>query len=437
MFNAINRELDSHQTKLNQRLLIAVKQNKTDLLKELLDCGADPNSKFSENNQPAIIRAIQYGYIKVLILLLKANVNINVVDNEGYTPLMRSMMRKNISVFNILLEYANCDINAFYHHPVYMKEKTLCTPLMFSLIRNCYENKSEDNFVSRQMMEKLLNFENINITDSFGRSALMLAAQYNNDETVLLKLIDTGADLYAVDKKGRTPLMYAVCNFKSVIPLSIFLNLDSSKDYINSIDRKNKTALMYAAANSFNPLFMISTLANINVDLTCHDVFGKSALDYACSTLAKKKLEEKIAASIFYPHMKNQAYLRKVCSLDINERIIINGEDSIIDIEFISKEDLKQKILTTDFIAEVIDHHFYKCNDSYRVGFFSGNKYSISYPVHETQWKLFFEDGTEEFITIINKSTKSLLNSLNFQERKAWLQEHADTYEEFNNCSIS
>lgn len=88
------------------------------------------------------------------------------------------------------------------------------------------------------------------------------------------KAVDTGADINARTKDGKTPLMYAAYGNKN--PKVIKVLLDASAD-INARDKDESTPLMYAASNNKNPE-IIKALLEAGADVNARDKNGWTSL---------------------------------------------------------------------------------------------------------------------------------------------------------------
>jgi hypothetical protein len=154
--------------------------------------------------------------------LLKEGADVNVRDEQGWTPLHHAAMRGAASVVLLLLE-KGADVNA----------------------------RASD-----------------------GATPLHMAAAYSNPNVVDL-LISKGADVNAKDNSGRTPLHYAVMN-SSLSTVELLL---SRKANPNAADNEGRTPLHYAVEREAISIvkYLIKKHANINI----RDKYGKTPLDIA------------------------------------------------------------------------------------------------------------------------------------------------------------
>lgn len=174
-------------------LMYAVRENNDDILEMLLRAGANIDKKNSDG-QTVLMLAIEYGQKDMVELLLTEGADIRKKDKNGCTPLHYAARYYQLDILEILLKQGasinvtdNLGHNAFYYIIKYQK----------------YNILTFINFL-------LHNDINVNHRDIEGKTPLMYAARYSSDPVVLLKLIEAGANINAIDKyKGMTPLMIA------------------------------------------------------------------------------------------------------------------------------------------------------------------------------------------------------------------------------------
>lgn len=277
-------------------LLKYVRQGNLPLVSQLLEQGVDPDF-YPGNVNPPLIIALWMGHKQIFLKLLQFNANPCVCDIQGYSALMLSMILEDDFFFYALME-CSPEVNGFYNHPFSMNEKTLCTPLMFSVLRDgFFVGKSE--YVGFSMFNSLINSEHIDLRDTVGRTALMYGAQFSNNELILLELV-CKSNLNIRDNSLRTPLMYSAMNEKSMFA---FLLLLPQQD-VNFANCEGKTALMYAAQNPKFSTFMVQHLLNHGARLDRTDNCNKKAVHYAVCDKTKELLTFNV------PRTKSSAELK-------------------------------------------------------------------------------------------------------------------------------
>jgi len=100
-----------NKTNLDLNLVTKVFYGTSEVVKELLDKGADANAHYS-NGTTALMCAASSGKIEIVKLLLGRGADVNMKNKEGETALMSAAARKgNADVINLLLD-RGADINA-------------------------------------------------------------------------------------------------------------------------------------------------------------------------------------------------------------------------------------------------------------------------------------------------------------------------------------
>lgn len=169
-----------------------------------------------------LLKACQNGQKGVVMAFLKKDgVNVNAVDEIGFSPL---------------------------HY--------VCKKGYRDIVKLLLDKEADVNLISNQSI-----------------TPLHMAAVSGNKEIVKL-LTDAGADLNATDKEGKTPLIYAV-EAKKAECARFFV--ESGAD-TTIMDNQNHTALDYA-----NALGMVQLIESIAKDNSGNaDAFGNTPLHQAC-----------------------------------------------------------------------------------------------------------------------------------------------------------
>ena len=108
------------------------------------------------------------------------------------------------------------------------------------------------------------------------QTPLMQASKYNSPEVVQF-LIDSGANVNAGDKDGKTALMYACESNTEVEVVRILITKNAD---VNAQTNKGKTALMFACESNKN-MKIVDSLEKAGADLKAKTKDGKTALYYA------------------------------------------------------------------------------------------------------------------------------------------------------------
>lgn len=166
---AVGADVNVKNERGDPALIVAVawSYGDTEIIKLLLERGADVNAKESSLGATALAFAISSGHTEIVRLLLENGADINTKDINGYTPLIEATFNNEIEIGRLLLE-KGADINA--------KDLRGMTALMFATIK--------DNI---EIVRLLLQYgADVNIVDNHNYTALMLAMMSRNAEIVEL-----------------------------------------------------------------------------------------------------------------------------------------------------------------------------------------------------------------------------------------------------------
>lgn len=118
----------------------------------------------------------------------------------------------------------------------------------------------------------------VNCTNEWGMSPLMLAAQYNTHVVVLKALLKEGADLFAVEPKYRSNALHLAAN-KCSNPKVIAALIEAGAD-INARNYLGETPLIMAVLQNDNTR-IFSQLITCGADIRICDWQGHNVMEYA------------------------------------------------------------------------------------------------------------------------------------------------------------
>ncbi|NXV94964.1 RN5A ribonuclease, partial [Calonectris borealis] len=226
----------------------AVQANEEDLVRLLLDKGACPHAR-KDNGGTAFTEAAIVGNVNILELLLDHGLNINDHDDNGFTAFMEAAWygRKEALKFlyskgaNVNLRRAASEEKAKLHKGGATALMDACRERHFSAVETLVQEMGAD----------------VNICDNRGRNALIHALKkggakerYESAVSIGHFLLDHGVDVNSKDECGKSALILAV-EMRS--PDLVKALLEKGEIDIDDADEKGNTALMVAVEeNDYN-----------------------------------------------------------------------------------------------------------------------------------------------------------------------------------------
>lgn len=160
-----------------------------------------------------------------------------------------------------------------------------------------------------------------------------------NDTKNLKDLIDKGFCEDIVDKKGRTPLMYAIKK-KNINIISMLLESDTIKKDINKKDKKGNTALVYAVRYlEREQLFrVVRMLLKNGASAYLQDEYSKSIFDYyKDESMVKQLLKNEKNITEKHCVVRNKQQLRWENLSDTKLKNITKEEIEVLTKEYVDK----------------------------------------------------------------------------------------------------
>lgn len=231
-----NQDLDVDFTQINgveSPLMFAVLKGRFDIVKNLVDAGANVNFRKNGKGESALHLAAKYNQIEIMSFLLESGADPNCTISDAYlwTPLhyavgnpgrMPAEMLLNRGALpnlsNVTLPYLSALHEAVAAGNVFCVELLLNHNAdidhrdkmgMTALLQACEYSQAE-------VIELLLrNKADPNIADNEGRTALLVACS-SDEDYVVERLVQQGADLDVRDNNGKMILHYAGWSKKNI-----------------------------------------------------------------------------------------------------------------------------------------------------------------------------------------------------------------------------
>ena len=215
-------------------LFLAAARGHLDVLRCLIENGADINASTTDNCTPLMI-AIENGKINVATFLIERGANVDLKDDRGDTALHYAVSRYILHNCNDSLKVCSCLIKHGAD------------------VNGCNNNKGPNN----------------------RRTPLMIASRYGRVDVMTL-LIKHGADVNLQDKNGETALHYAV-DIDSDVSCKALRCLIENRANVDAVSNNGCTSLMKAISEASVVTFLTEHGANIDLQ----DKNGDTALHYA------------------------------------------------------------------------------------------------------------------------------------------------------------
>lgn len=232
---------------------IASRNEHFDIVKVLLDAGADPNSTCFKEEQTPLIEASVCGNVKIISELLSRGANINYRDKRGDAALLFAVGWNEKDAVELLLA-SGADIDIANNNgvlPITMALKRRNIDMVKILIKAGADvnvtDSNRDNIPMRyiktiptNLFMELLNAKNLNINhvNKKNETLLFLAIKIY-PKNHIEKILKRGADPNFVNKDGDSLLIMAIKGYYRN-ESELLIEYGADVDYIN---KKRETAL--------------------------------------------------------------------------------------------------------------------------------------------------------------------------------------------------
>jgi ankyrin repeat protein len=237
-------------------LSFAAENGHENIVKILLERGAEFKSIDIDHKMTALLYAAENGHENIVKLLLENGANFDSRDHRDMTSLSEAFKNGHDHIVTLLLE------NGAEFDPE--DEEKYQTPLLWAA-------ENGDEAIVKLLLEKGANFDS---RDHEGGTPLSWAAE-NGHEAIVKLLLEKGANFDSRDYEGGTPLSWAAENGHEAI---VKLLLEKGANF-DSRDHEGRTPLSWAAENGHETI--VRLLLEKGADSETKDKVGRSPLSWA------------------------------------------------------------------------------------------------------------------------------------------------------------
>jgi ankyrin repeat protein len=285
----INPNVEDNLFHRETALMVAAGKGHTEIVKLLLEMGANPDIQ-NDFNGTALLNAAKEGHTESLRLILEADLEIDAKDIHGATALMHATQRGDTEMVRLILQ-KNPDVNLredgrwgsfspalkmaaegghvdivklLLEHGADTSDQAVLGTALWGAARSCEPN----------ILQLMLDNGAVVNTGRYAKSPLLQATGCSDVE-IVKTLLENGADVNRRDEDDRTDFMAAVKHNRIEF---IGILFESGAD-INAKDYDGETALMYAALDGNTE--MVEFLVENGADVNAEDNSGATALSRA------------------------------------------------------------------------------------------------------------------------------------------------------------
>ena len=237
----------------NNDLFIAVIRGNMSKIQDALNAGADINAK-DKHGRNVLMLSMGNTNTEIIRALINAGADINAVDNDGR------------SVKDYVVLESNPDIREMFKEMLTVQDK------LFIALR-----EAETTEEIQALIDAGASFE---AKDTLGCSGLVYAV-FNSNPAIIKMLVDTGLDVnekfLGRISRGATILMAAAIMNLNADVMNVMINAGAD---VNAIDSKGKNALFYALDFRGLRIERVNMLLNAGVNVRQKDTDNNDALHY-------------------------------------------------------------------------------------------------------------------------------------------------------------
>ena len=243
----LNARNENELTPLN----LACERGQAGIVDFLLKNGADPYLGDRENSMPIHLAAVS-GSLEAIDLLLDQGVDIDIQDENGMTPLLFAISRRNWAADHLIENGAD----------IKLRSNNGWSPIHLSIV-------TRNNELAVKLIEQGAQ---VNVSLESGATPLHSAVSFGNTDLVKL-LVEHGADIFAENIHGDQPMGWALN--PNTYDATAFL-IEKGAD-INHKNLRGST-LLHNVAGRGTAFENVNLLLDKGADINVQDDFGRTPL---------------------------------------------------------------------------------------------------------------------------------------------------------------
>jgi ankyrin repeat protein len=259
--NAVRKSVDVNQQDRRGEtpLLVAVRKTSVEMVKLLLDLGANPDQANKSGDFPLLV-AVDLGNQDIVEDLVRGHANVNIADSKNNTPLSKAFSKQLPEIVSLLLE-AGADVNKIAAHGG--------TAVHWAIPKS---NTPRNALNLKKVLDAGAYLE---VKEEHGFTPLLLSLDTSDLISTTELLIQRGADVNAKDMNGDTPLMVSAVGGK-IAQIDLLLGHGAR---VNDSNKDGITPLMLAVQSRHEDV--VRNLIKAGADIEAEDLEGHSAITRA------------------------------------------------------------------------------------------------------------------------------------------------------------
>ncbi|XP_005102364.1 ankyrin repeat domain-containing protein 17 [Aplysia californica] len=274
--------------------LLAAIRGHLEVVQVLVESGADL-AVMGAGGNTALHEASRLGHLEIVRYLISNGAKVNVKNKDGHTSLMLAAQSGHAEVVRVLLEEGEACVHVLTKTEATALEfvpndradivKLLCQHGVDVNHRDKEKETALTSSLKRRgkMSLELLNClllygADVNIPDRHEQSPLLLAVSCNEEDEIISRLIDAGADPNAANRRGTTPLIQAVWRDRNRV-IRLLAEAGANMD---ACDREGNSAVMIALSRRMD-VEIVYLLIELGVDVNTRNHENETALKMAFS----------------------------------------------------------------------------------------------------------------------------------------------------------